>query len=221
MTDQLDIGTPSEPMRSLHVRGVGRDSRRPDLALVTVGAETREATVGAAMSANNDATVAMAAVLRAHGIDPGDVQTSQITVQADHDRQSGRRIGYVVSNQLTVKIRSLDAIGPVLDAVASAAGDSLRINGLSFDLDDRSDAERAARAAAVFDARDQAEQLAVAAGVALGPLMTISTVSVMSGGFTPRLNSARAMTMESMPVEGGTIDVAVEVDLVYSISSLR
>lgn len=207
-----------ESRRQIQVRGVGRESRPPDLAVITVGVETRSGTAGAALAANNSAAASTLSVLRAHGIDAADIQTSQINVHPDYDHTTGRAVGYVVSNQLRVKIRALNAAGSVLDAVAAAAGDSVRIHGLQFELTDRSGAERVARAAAVADARDQAEQLSGAAGVGLGPLLSISTVRVANEAFPSPMFAARSTARETLPVEGGSIDVSVEVDLIYEIT---
>ena len=210
----------TEASRQVHVRGVGRESRPPDLAVIAVGVETRGGTAGTALAANNSAAASVLSVLRAHGIEPGDIQTSQINVHPDHDHTTGRAIGYVVSNQLSVKIRSLAAAGSVLDAVAAAAGDSIRVHGLHFELADRRAAERVARAAAVDDARDQAQQLTAAAGVLLGPLLRISTVRVATESFPAPMFAARAAVRETMTIEGGSVDVSVEVDLIFQIGDV-
>ena len=203
--------------RQVHVRGVGRDSRAPDLAVITIGVETCGGTAGTALAANNSAAASVLSVLRAHGIASTDTQTSQISVHPDHDHTTGRAVGYVVGNQLSVKIRSLAAAGSVLDAVAVAAGDSIRIQCLHFELADRRPAERFARSAAVEDAQDQAQQLAAAAGVTLGALLRISTVQVAAESFPSPMFAARSAVRESMTIEGGSVDVSVEVDLVYEI----
>ncbi|NNJ66925.1 MAG: SIMPL domain-containing protein, partial [Boseongicola sp.] len=79
------------------------------------------------------------------------------------------------------------------------------------------DLEQTARAQAVGVAREKAEVLAEAAGVTLGPVLTIS-----EGGAGPVPFAAdRGMMMEAraaVPVAGGEIDVRASVTLVFEIA---
>ena len=80
-------------------------------------------------------------------------------------------IGYSVSNSASVKIRDLDAAGSIIDEVAEAGGDLIRINGISFTVEDPKPFTRDLREAAVKDAIDKASHLASLAGVSLGRLL--------------------------------------------------
>ena len=47
--------------------------------------------------------------------------------------------GYEVTNMVTAKIRDIDKVGAIIDAVAAAGGDFTRINNIAFSVDDPSD----------------------------------------------------------------------------------
>jgi hypothetical protein len=77
--------------------------------------------------------------------------------------------------------RDIEATGVIIDAVAKAGGDLIRIQGVSFTVDDPSQYYVEARAEAVADAIDKAQQLADLAGIQLGNPFYISE----GGGFAP------------------------------------
>jgi uncharacterized protein YggE len=81
-----------------------------------------------------------------------------------------------VDNTVFVTLRELSELGDVLDAVIAAGANS--INGIQFDVADRTTATADARKAAVADARSQAEELAEAAGVELGEIQSLSTSNI-------------------------------------------
>ena len=82
--------------------------------------------------------------------------------------------GYEVSNRLVVKIRDLDLVGAAIDGAAAAAGDSTRLRGIDFSVEDTSGLEQEARAAAVENATDKAGQLAEGMGVTLGRVVSVN-----------------------------------------------
>ena len=48
-------------------------------------------------------------------------------------------------------------------------------------------------------------------------MLAISTVAHAEGGFPRPMFSVRGAAMDTVAIEGGSIDVVVEVDLVYSL----
>ncbi|MEJ2733424.1 MAG: SIMPL domain-containing protein [Anaerolineae bacterium] len=103
---------------------------------------------------------------------------------------------YRVSNMVNVTIRDLESVGDVLDAVVEAGANN--IWGITFAVDDPSDALANARAGAIEDARARAGALAELSGVSLGPVMSVSEVV----GATP---VAMSVTVERAAAAGGSI----------------
>ena len=94
-------------------------------------------------------------------------------------RTRPRIVGYTVSNSVTVTVRDLAQLGPVLDAVVSSGVNQM--NGLSFSIAEPEPLRNEARKMAVAEARTRAELYAQAAGVSLGRILSISE----AGGVQP------------------------------------
>ena len=69
---------------------------------------------------------------------------------------------------VNVTVRAIDKVGTIIDATAAAAGDLIRINGISFTVDNADQYNSQARTLAMNDAKAKATQLAGLAGVTLG-----------------------------------------------------
>ena len=74
-----------------------------------------------------------------------------------------RVTGYQASNMVTVKVRDVDGLGPVIDAVTKAGAN--RLYGVGLQVSDPQATLDTARKKAVADARAKAELFAGAAGV--------------------------------------------------------
>jgi len=198
------------------VNGQGSVSITPDTALAQVGVEARAPQLNDALA---DATQRMTQVLesvRALGIDSKDISTSRIAIDpiAAPRRNEGDPVridGYRVGNTAQVRIRDVRMVGRVLDAVVRAGANT--IGSLAFTVSDRTAVEAQARALAVRDAATKAQQLADAAGVPLGPLLTLTEQGI--GRPMPVARGVAAMA--SMPVEPGEVEVSVLVEARYRL----
>lgn len=208
--------------RTITVNGTGKVVIDPDIAYVTIGVHTENKDATKAVSDNNTKSTAVKDALIALGVDEKDIQTTNFSIypQQQYDPQ-GRptgEINYVVDNSIYVTVRDLDKIGEILDAAIQAGANS--IYGIQFDVADRSKALSEARKLAVENAQIQAQELAEAAGVALGPVKTISTfaeqtpVPVYQGGLGGGMAMAEAA---SVPVSSGQMVLTTNVNMVYEI----
>lgn len=201
------------------VSGTGRIAVEPDVADLRLGVSVARPTVD---SARADAAAAMTAILAAirdGGVAARDIRTTLVSVQPRYDYRDGKPpllTGYELANQVEVTIRDLANLGSVIDGSLTAGATSM--DSLSFRVDDPTEPERAARLAAMAQARSRADVLAEAAGV------TISGVGdVVEGGggspAYPQPKVARMMLADSAtPVEGGTTEISVSVTVTYRIA---
>lgn len=212
------------------VSGQGTMSVAPDLALVSLGVETTAATVS---EANAGAGVAMDAVLaaaRASGVKDKDIQTRDFNIYPQYDyveetldgRRASRQVltGYRVSNSANVKLRDLDSVGDVIDAVVTAGGDDVRINNIRFTLEDTKPLMARLREMAVRDAMSKARHLATLSGVNLGRLIYISEGSgapSVSGFAESRTFALAAAAYDAPAIEGGELDVSFSVQARFAI----
>lgn len=206
----------AEAPRRIVVTGDASAEAAPDRASFTAGVQAEARGARDALTAASTAMTQVLAALEAAGVAKADLQTSELSVDPVWDDGDGGQRqpqvrGYMASNLVTVRSRDLAALGALIDAASEAGAN--RFMGLSFTLADPAAQEAEARAAAVAEARARAEQLASAAGVRLGPVLSITE----QGGAGPMPMFARAEAMPAPPVAPGSVGVTVSVEVVYGI----
>src|SRR3546814_1726126 len=93
------------------------------------------------------------AAIKAAGIAEKDIRTSGISVNPQYkygDNQPPTITGYQASNTVSIKVREIDKLGEVLDALV-ASGDN-QVNGPSFEIDQPEAVYDEARRAAIATA---------------------------------------------------------------------
>lgn len=215
--------TPATPIagRTITVSGHGIVTAKPDTASVWLGVSVSDDRANDALDGANQQAKALIDTLTGLGIEEADITTTGVSLSPryDHDRVPPRIVGYDASNDLTVTIRDLSTAGHVIDAAAEAVGDSVRLGGISFSIDDTSAIIGRARAAAMADAATRASQYAVAGGVDVGTIVQISENQVSTPWPIPYALNDRAAGAESAPVplQPGTQDLTVDVTVVYEL----
>ncbi len=204
------------PARTISVTGTGTVDAAPDMATLMIGVTTQGTTAAEALGANTTATEAVIARLTASGIEARDMQTSNLSINPNwtgYDSSTPTISGYMASNILTVRVRMLDTTGTVLDAAVTDGANTL--NGLTFGLADPEPAYKEARKEAVADARAKAELLATAAGVTLGPILSIADMGTMTD---PAPMYRDAVASAPVPVVGGELGLIANVSVTYEIT---
>ena len=211
------------------VNGVGTVVTEPDIANLSLGVEARTATVSVARAAAATAMTAIVAFLMANGVAERDIRTQSFNISPQYTFQerledgfrTNERVltGYQVTNTVSVKVRDLDQTGHVLDGVVRAGGDLVRVNGISFSVDDPDSLKVQARELAVQHALGKAQELATLAGVTLGSLVFISESS-STPAFSEveaRGNFAMASSFAPTPISTGESQIQVAVQAVFTI----
>lgn len=194
---------------------------KPDLAQVSAGVTTEAPTAVEAMAANARAMDAVVARIRSLGIAADDIQTTGITLgaQYDYEQARGRPVfrAYQASNRVSVTLRDVKRIGPVLDALVAAGATD--IGGPSFSLDDDSGPRAQARKAAFDRARAQAIEYARWAGYSGVRLLNVSEVANVGRPIPyERAMVAQAADAKATPVEPGLVDTSVTVSVSFEMT---
>lgn len=207
---------PSEP-RTVDVTGTGVVRGTPDVLDLVLGIEIRAKGAADALRRNSELLRQVIDVLRDAGVTDDDIQTAALSIWPVTNDDGTAVIGYSVSNTVRVTLRDLDRAGAIIDEAATVAGDEIVVRGLSFSFDDNSRLVARARAEAVRQARAQAEQLAEAAEVTLGRLLSIDETSTPEGPIV-RSADASGSTEAAAPIEPGSQNLSVRVQLRYEIT---
>ena len=160
---------------------------------------------------------------RANGVEDEDIATTQFNIFPEFDfTRDGERdlLGFRVFNEVSVKIREVEAAGDVVDAAVTAAGDHVIVNSIRFTIDDPTELVDAARELAVEEAARKAEALADLADVGLGDVLEIPE----SGGGAPEPIAFEGRAIAAVegfaappPIAGGQVAVSVFVFVTYAI----
>lgn len=199
-------------------RGEATLKRAPDQAWVSIAAETRAGTPAEAQRTAAEAMKSVQTALSKAGLAPDAIRTVGYSLQPDMEYVNGRgRVrGYIVRNQIEVRVDDLQKLGAVLDAAGSSGATSMA--GLRFDLKERAAAEREALTLAVRDAMGRARALAAGGGLTLGQVLRIDESSDM-----PRPVPYMAMRAEAAPaqtpISPGEIEIRADVTVTVRIAN--
>mgnify|MGYP001551932596 FL=1 len=203
--------------RTLSMSGHGEVQAAPDQAQVTAGVTTAAPTAAAALSANTARMKTVFAALEKIGVPEKNIQTVNFSVSPQYtngaDNQPPRLTGYQVSNDVALRLDDVSRLGAALDALVGAGANQM--NAISFSIRDPAPLLDKARADAVANARARAQTYARAAGVTLGPILSIAE----GGGDAPRpLYKAVMMSAaRAVPVAAGEESVTADVAMVWEI----
>jgi uncharacterized protein YggE len=211
-----------EPPR-ITVDGEGDVMVKPDRAQVSAGVISQAKTAAAALAANSAAMNRAFAALKTAGIPDAKIQTANFSVSPQYppyraDQPEPRNIiGYQVSNEVSVTVDDLGKLGSTLDALVQSGANQL--GGIAFTVADPKPMAAKARAAAVADAMAKAKTLADAAGVTLGPLLSLQE---RGGMVRPRpMVAFRALAAAPPPapppIAAGEDTITVNVSMIFAI----
>jgi uncharacterized protein YggE len=151
-----------------------------------VATETRDAQAERARTLSAEGMTALQAALKAAGLTDDMIRTTGYSLVPEMDWKSGRGVvrGYVVRNQVEVRIDDLARLSAVIDAATTSRATSLSITGPRFALKDEESVEAEALRLAVGAALTRARAMAMGAGRTLGNIVRIEE-HAMGGGMPP------------------------------------
>jgi hypothetical protein len=209
----------AENSKHITVTGVGTSMVTPDavrfFASVSVIAKSNKEALA---SASKSAT-AVRGALRDNGVAVKDIKTSSLTVYPEYNysQDKGQQlIGYRATQSFTVVIRKAENAGVVIDAVVSAGGDNVQINGISPFLSNGAAATEQARQAAVADARARANSYAKYLGASLGRVIWLTEVNAPVYNFPIMAKGAAAE--DATQIDLGETEVTVTVNVRWAIN---
>jgi|SRR5687767_3226390 uncharacterized protein YggE len=209
-----ELQRPSVPQIVVSAQGEAKVT--PDKATISIGVQTRATTAAEASAQNSRKQRAIIDAIKAKGVPAEQIATSSFNVipETRYDREgqaAPRTISYLVSNIVTVELRRIDLVGPVIDAALASGAN--QIHSLNFGVANADSARRVALAAAVGRSRADAEVMARAAGGSLGPLLELMAAEYFVPPPRPVMMEMRAAAQAdaSVPVEPGQEAVRASV----------
>jgi uncharacterized protein YggE len=205
--------------RAIVVRGASSVRRVPDLAVVSLAVSVRDKDAGKARDEANRRASAILERVRGQGLAEADVQAPSLNVQPTYDYSRGRQriTGYEASRPMTLRMKDMALLGPVLDGLVDDG--ATQVHGTSMELAEPEEAAREALAAAVAVARARAEALAKAAGLELGAALRIEEDGEGGPMPFPKAAMMRMAADESAPTEvaAGEVEISAAVRVWFDV----
>ena len=196
----------------------------PDYVTVQVGISNRAASPTAALDQNSAVARKIIDFSKGFGVAERDIQTSSVnlapnykTVRDPNGTTRQEPDGYNASNMVRVKLGDLSRLGAFMRQILDQG--ATNIAGVHFGVTNLEKLSDAAQTKAVEDAVRQAQGLAQAAKVKLGPIQDIAypprnRFSAMDGAADMPLRAAAKI---DVPIEVGTIKTSAEVEITWAI----
>ena len=207
------------PARTITVTGTGKVTLTPDIAYISIGVHTENASATEAVSGNSTQAQAVITAIKGFGVADKDIQTTDFSINPQQQTDANGKVTgilYVVDNTVYVTVRDLTKLGDLLDSTVNAGANN--INSIQFDVADKTAALSQARLAAVADARKQADELTKATGVSLNVVQSISYYDTTA---PVTVQYARAdvagPVAASVPVQPGSMQIYTTVTIVYGL----
>jgi hypothetical protein len=205
------------------VSGYAELSVRPDYATVDIGVITSNTVTTKALQANNAKMQQVVAAIKAVGIPENAMQTSDFSIVALHPNlpsgygeDQSVTIGYQVTNKLAVTVRDLDKVADVIDAAVVAGANAS--NSVRFAIKDEKAFADRALAAAVRDARHDAEVMASSENARVGKMISITNMLLMgSAAYNYAPPPPPPPPVARTPILRGQIVIRANVVVTYAV----
>jgi uncharacterized protein YggE len=201
------------PKHTISLTATGAIKTAPDKVDISTGVTSQADTAKQALAKNTEAMSQVVAALKADGIDPKDIQTSNFSVSPLYEERKENRspkiIGYQVTNSVRITVHDIGKLGDILDKVVMLGAND--VGAIEFGVDEPAALKDKARQLAMANAIADAKLYAEAAGVL--------TINEDQGPIVARY-AAPAPTMEmakAVPIEAGTAKVEIRVHVSFEL----
>jgi uncharacterized protein len=212
----VTVNAVSASPNTVTVVGSGQVNAAPDQALVSLGVSVTRSAANTALNAAAAEMTRLIAALRSQSVADQDMQTSSVSLGQSTTCCPTTVTGYSGSSSLTVTIHHLSNVGSVEVAAVAAVGNDLQLSGVALTLSDDSSQLRAARIAAIADARSRAAQWAAQTGRTLGPVLAVSEI-VNSQPSGASCTNGCGGAGGGVPIETGQNTVSVNVTVEFQL----
>jgi hypothetical protein len=230
--------SPENPnQRTITVNGTGTVETAPDEALLNLAVNTHAPTADQAATYNaNTMSQVIQAILGLSSLNPGitkdDITTTDYSLTPVYSQANScltvspqpsitcttttqQLIGYAVRNAIQVTVKDMTSIGKVLDAATQSGVNEIGGITFTFTNDTYTNLQKQALQQAIQDASNQAQTLATALGVQITGVVSVTPAYVYQPYTYAKMNAVSSGT----PIQTGTLQVTVNVQVVYEISA--
>ncbi len=211
---------------TISVSGDGKVSAKPDMVQLTVGFQEIAPTSKAALEKVNSKIDAVMNILKNNNIPESDITTSNLNIYTEYDYSNSTRrvVGQRASQSLEIKIKKIDAkatkASKIIDELSSV--DNLQMNGIYFDIEDKTQFFSKARELAFNKAKQKASELAKLSGVKLVKPISISdsTYDVTPMPYLSNVNQYKTLNSavaSDAQISTGEMSISTNLSILWGI----
>jgi uncharacterized protein YggE len=201
--------------REFSVSAEGKVFAKPDIATVQIGVKSEGKDTKLIFEENTTKMNSILKEIKSLGIEEKDIQTIRYNLTPDYEFQDGRRIfkGYVLEQEIKVKIRDFSKVGEVLEK-ATQQGANL-ISQISFEIEDPEKYLEKAREEAINKAKEKAQKISQKTGIKLEKIINVYEdfrgIPILETG------SMKIQSSAIPEIQPGEQEFKVRITLVYQI----
>ena len=204
--------------RYISVSADGTVKVAPDAVRINTTVSAVAGTTKDALSATATSAAAVRAAFLTHGVAARDIATQSVTIYPEYSYTQDKGavlIGYRASQSFVVTIRKATTAGIIVDAIVTAGGDNLQLNGVTPYVLDATKAIALARTAAVKNAKAKAASYASLLGVKLGRVNYL--IENSSPSIYPPIMSVSKDVAGVTQIDLGLQDVTVSIGVQWAL----
>lgn len=211
--------------KTITVGGSATVQADPDQVTITAEIKASSKTTEQAVSSLTSQVDSIIAILNSNGLTQDNYKVTSFRTYANSSWNNGVKtiLGYIASQSFQIVLPSIQPdgsnIGQLFDSLAAVNG--ITLNGLSFDLSDKTVVYQQARELAFQNAKEKAKDYVDVLGVLLSGVASIKD-SFSSAPSVVRSNEMMSLVQSDSPVSTtvnvGTIPISYQVEVVYKLS---
>lgn len=212
--------TTSSLVRTIEVSATGSDVLTPDIASFSIQVSEKGQTTREAQAFANQKMHELLSVLKKNGVEEKDIKTTMVNLRPSYVWIENRQVleGQIASQSVSVTLRDLSLLGPVIDQMGAVTG--IYLNSVILDKEDKSEGLETAKSRAIESAMEKARLFAEKTGMQIGKPITISEYSTATNPYNTRMMKMEAVSMAydmATEVPAGTMEVTATVSMVFEM----
>ncbi|MGZ8361894.1 MAG: SIMPL domain-containing protein [Allosphingosinicella sp.] len=202
----------------LDIVATGEVTRVPDIVRINAGVVTQAPSAVEAIRQNAVRMERVRAALARAGVQPRDIQTSNVSLQPDYryaENQPPQLVGYRASNDVNIRFREIAESGRILDVLVAEGAN--QINGPNLGLDRPEAALDEARVAALANARARAELYARSLNMRVRRVLLVSESGSTLPAPVPVMARAMVAQEADTRIEPGEQTLSVSLTVSFEL----
>lgn len=205
--------------KQITVSAEGKVDAKPDTVSINAGVETKGKTAEDTQKTNDIKMTGLIAYLKTQGIEEKNIKTSNYSLYPEYFYPQDKEpilVGFILNQTVEIKITDLKKVNTIIGNLTNKGVNF--INSINFVIDEPQKYQSEARLKAIEKAKTEAQKIAKSLGVKLGKIASYNEGIVNPPFYPVAYRMAEGIGgVDSSPIETGSQEIRVNVNLVFEI----